>query len=432
MSSSASRTPSPAGPPRGTSAADVPDAGAGGTAPESARRRFGLLPRVLVGIVLGILVGLIAPDWLARTAATFTGLFSGFLGFIVPVLILALVAPAIAELGRGAGKWLGLTAAIAYVSTLFGGFLGLGASLAVFPHILTPGSISEVTDPSAGQAEAFFSVDMAPPFGVMTALLLAFVLGIGMTLIPRGTLQQGFEELRGIIERVVSGLVVPLLPFYIFATFLAMAASGGVFTVIATFLGVILLVFALTVVLLLVQFLVAGAVAGRNPFTALRTMLPAYATALGTSSSAATIPVTLRQALAMGVRRPVASFVIPLAATIHLAGSTVKIVSFSTAVILLSGQTVDVPLMIGFIFMLGITMVAAPGVPGGAIVAASGLIASMLGFSEAQVALMVATYIAIDSFGTATNVTGDGAIAMIVDRIAGDRITARDDAPADA
>lgn len=388
------------------------------------RPRFGLLARVLTGIVLGIVLGLIAPDWLARTAATFAGLFSGFLGFIVPVLILALVAPAIAELGRGAGRWLGLTAAIAYASTVFGGFLGLAAGLAVFPHLLTPGSISPVTDPTAGQAEAFFTVEMAPPFGVMTALVLAFVMGIGMTLIPRGTLQHGFEELRSIVEKVISGVIVPLLPFYVFATFLTMAAAGGVAEVVLTFLGVIALVFVLTLVLLLVQFAVAGAVARRNPFTALRAMLPAYATALGTSSSAATIPVTLRQVGTLGVRRPVASFVVPLAATIHLAGSTVKIVSFSLAVLVLSGQAVDVPVMIGFIFMLGITMVAAPGVPGGAIVAASGLLASMLGFTEPQVALMVATYLAIDSFGTATNVTGDGAIALIVDRVAGDRITA--------
>ena len=396
------------------------------------RPRFGLLPRILVAIALGVAVGLVSPDWLARLAATFTSLFSAFLGFIVPVLIVALVAPAIAELGRGAGKWLGLTAGIAYLSTVLGGLLSLTVSALLFPRILTPGSIAGVTDPSEATAAPFFEVEMGPPFGVMTALLLAFVLGIGMTLIPRGVMQQGFEELRTIIERVVTGLIVPLLPFYIFGIFLAMAAAGEVFTVIMTFLGVILIVFALTLVLLVLQYLVAGAISRRNPFHALKAMLPAYATALGTSSSAATIPVTLRQVLSLGVRRPIASFVVPLAATIHLAGSTVKIVAFSTAVILLTGGTVDLPLMVGFIFMLGITMVAAPGVPGGAIVAASGLLSTMLGFTEPMVALMVATYIAIDSFGTATNVTGDGAIALVMDRIAGDRITGHGGLEADA
>lgn len=392
-------------------------------APESTRRsRFGLLPRILVAIVLGILVGLVSPAWLVQVFATFNGLFGNFLGFIVPVLILALVAPAIGDIGRGAGRLLALTGGIAYGSTLFGGFGAMLVCLLVFPLILEPGSFQAMANPEDALLGPFFEVEMDAPFGVMTALLLAFVLGIGMTLMPRGALHEGFDQLRLIIEKVVMSVIVPLLPVYIFGVFLNMTAAGEVFNVIATFLGVIVLVFALTVALLIIQFLVAGAIAGKNPFRALRTMLPAYATALGTSSSAATIPVTLRQAVGMGVRRPIASFVIPLCATIHLAGSTVKIVSFSIAVIILSGQTPDVPLLIGFVFMLGITMVAAPGVPGGAIVAASGLLSSMLGFTEPQVALMVATYIAIDSFGTATNVTGDGAIALVVDRIAGSSV----------
>ena len=252
--------------------------------------------------------------------------------------------------------------------------------------------------------------------------MLSFIIGVGLTFVTTSALQRGFVELRQIVELVIAKVLIPLLPLYIFGIFLNMTVAGQVFTVIMTFLGVILLVFGLTVVLLLLQYVVAGAIAGRNPFTALKTMLPAYATALGTSSSAATIPVTLRQTLLLGVRRPIASFVVPLCATIHLAGSTVKIVSFSIAVLFLSGQSIDVPVFVGFIFMLGVTMVAAPGVPGGAIVAASGLLTSMLGFTEPQVALMVTTYIAIDSFGTATNVTGDAAIALIVDKIAGDRL----------
>lgn len=394
----------------------------GAVVESTGRRRFGLLPRILLAIVLGVLVGLIASTWLVQAFATFNGLFSNFLGFIVPVLILALVAPAIGDIGRGAGRLLALTGGIAYGSTLFGGFGALLVCLLVYPLILTPGSFEALANPEDALLGPFFEVEMAPPFGVMTALLLAFVLGIGMTLMKRGALHEGFDQLRLIIEKVVMGVVVPLLPVYIFGVFLNMTAAGEVFKVITTFLGVIALVFGLTVALLLVQYAVACAISGRNPFRALKTMLPAYATALGTSSSAATIPVTLRQTLALGVRRPVASFVIPLCATIHLAGSTVKIVSFSLAVLFLSGQPIDIPVFVGFIFMLGITMVAAPGVPGGAIVAASGLLASMLGFTEAQVALMVATYIAIDSFGTATNVTGDAAIAMVVDRIAGDSV----------
>ncbi|MGO0576726.1 dicarboxylate/amino acid:cation symporter [Ornithinimicrobium panacihumi] len=382
--------------------------------------KIGLLPRIGIAILLGILVGLWSPDWLVRVFATFNGLFGNFLSFIIPPLILGLITPAIAELGRGAGKWLGITAAIAYASTLFGGVMAFLVCMAIFPRMLRPGSLDEVGNPEDALLSPFFTVEIPPPFSVMTALILSFVIGIALTLMPKGVLQQGFVEFRTVIEKVITGVIIPLLPVYIFGIFLNMTSGGQVFEVIATFIGVILLVFALTVLLLLVQFTVAGVIAGKNPLTALKTMLPAYVTALGTSSSAATIPVTLRQAIAAGVRRPIASFVVPLCATIHLGGSTVKIVSFSLAVMFLSGVPVNIPLFIGFIFMLGITMVAAPGVPGGAIVTAAGLLSSMLGFTEPQVALMIATYIAIDSFGTATNVTGDGAIAMIVDRLSGD------------
>ncbi|WP_238695282.1 dicarboxylate/amino acid:cation symporter [Ornithinimicrobium flavum] len=385
-------------------------------------RKIGLLPRIGIAIVLGIVLGLVLPDAVTRVFVTFNGLFGNFLGFIIPLLILGLITPAISELGRGAGKWLAITAGVAYTSTVTAGLLAFAVSMALFPLMLEEGSFSEVANPEEGLLTSYFTVEMPPAFGVMTALILAFVIGITLTIIEGETLERGFVEFRAIIEKVIAGVIIPLLPLYIFGIFLNMTAAGQVWEVITTFIGVILVVFALTVVLLLLQFTLAGLVAGRNPVRSLLTMLPAYATALGTSSSAATIPVTLRQAIAMGVRRPVASFVIPLCATIHLAGSTTKIVSFSLAVMLLAGIEINVAVFVGFIFMLGITMVAAPGVPGGAIVTAAGLLSSMLGFTEPQVGLMIATYIAIDSFGTATNVTGDGAIALLIDKLAGSEL----------
>ena len=183
------------------------------------------------------------------------------------------------------------------------------------------------------------------------------------------------------------------------------------------FIRVILIIFVPQIVLLLFQFGIAGLVSKKNPLKLLRNMLPAYFTALGTSSSAATIPVTLDQTIKNGVKEDVANFTIPLCATIHLSGSTMKIVAFSMALVMMQGLPVDFAVFAGFIFMLGITMVAAPGVPGGAIVAALGLIQTMLGFDENMQALMVALYISIDSFGTACNVTGDGAISVIMDKI---------------
>lgn len=402
----------------------------------SRSRWFGLLPRIVLAIVLGILVGRIAPEALTRTVATFNGLFSSFLGFVIPLIILGLIAPAIGELGRGAGKWLALTAALAYGSTLFAGFLGYAVSSAVLPDLLRGRSTPQLGNPEDALLAPWFEIEMDPAFGVMTALLLAFTVGVGMTMIKGDTLQRGFEEFREIVNKVISGIIIPLLPVYIFGVFLNMTAAGEVWNVITTFSGVILLVFALTVALLLMQFGVAGAVSGRNPLVLLKNMLPAYATALGTSSSAATIPVTLRQSLKNGVSEPVASFVVPLCATIHLAGSTVKLTCFSMAVMMLSGMEVHPGTMVGFILLLGIMMIAAPGVPGGAVMAAVALMESNLGFNEAQVGLMIATYIAIDSFGTATNVTGDGAIAQVVDRLArnrgfgrhGQEETARDEA----
>ncbi|SOC58328.1 dicarboxylate/amino acid:cation symporter [Ornithinimicrobium cerasi] len=385
-------------------------------------RKIGLLPQIGAAIVLGILLGLVVPDWFVRIFVTFNGLFGNFLSFIIPLIIVGLITPAISELGKGAGKWLGITAGIAYGSTVLAGLMSFAVSMAIFPRMLQPGSFDEVTNPEEALLAPYFVVEMPPVFGVMTALLVSFVVGIGLTLLPTDTMHRGFVELRSIIEKVIAGIIIPLLPLYILGIFMNMTAAGQVWEVVTTFAGMIVLVFALTVVLLLVQYAVAGAIAGKNPLRSLRTMLPAYATALGTSSSAATIPVTLRQAMEMGVRRPVASFVIPLCATIHLAGSTTKIVAFSLAVMFLSGTPVNVAVFIGFILMLGITMVAAPGVPGGAIMTAAGLLTSMLGFTEPQVGLMIATYIAIDSFGTATNVTGDGAIAMVVDKLSGDEL----------
>ena len=297
---------------------------------------------------------------------------------------------------------------------------------ALFPRLLASTSLSGVEEPGSA-LETYFSIEMPAAVPVMTALLLSFVIGIGLSLIPRGVLRKGFIEFRAIITRLIERIIIPLLPLHIFGIFLNLTYTGEAWSVMRTLLRVVVVVLILEVVILGVQYVVAGIIGGRNPVRALATMMPAYLTALGTSSSAATIPVTLAQTRRNGVSDTVASFTVPLCATIHLAGSTSKIFSFAFAIVLTQGLSVSTAQWVGFIFMLGITMVAAPGVPGGAIMAATGLLSSMLGFDDAQVALMIATYIAMDSFGTATNVTGDGAIAIVVDRLAGGRIGADGD-----
>ncbi|GAA1752934.1 dicarboxylate/amino acid:cation symporter [Kocuria aegyptia] len=381
-----------------------------------------LLARVLLGIVLGIVCGFFFPEPLARVFLTFNGIFSAFLGFLIPLLIVGLVTPAIGDLGRGAGKWLGVTAAIAYASTVVSGLLAFVVARAGYPWLLGgERDVDALANPEETALSGFFTLEMEPVFGVMTALLLSFCLGVGITLIPGETLHRSMDDLRRIIMRIVELVIIPLLPLYIFGMFLGLTMNGQILLVVSTFSKVVLVALALSVVLLITQYVAAGICVGRNPAVLLKNMLPAYATALGTSSSAATIPVTLRCAEVNGVRPSVAGFVVPLSATIHLAGSTLKIVLFSTAVMTITGTPIDDLAYVGFILMLGITMVAAPGVPGGAIMAAVGLLQGMLGFDETAVALMIATYIAIDSFGTATNVTGDGAIAVVVDRLIGPR-----------
>lgn len=385
-------------------------------------KKAGILPWVLLAIVLGVLFGQFLPQAISRVFFTFNDIFAEFLNFSIPLIIVGLVVPAIADLGKGAGKWLSITAIIAYVSTLFAAFLTYFVAKGVFPHILTAGAFDKVDTANTDGFSGYFTIEIPELFGVMSALVLSFVMGIGLSLVPRGVLRKGFVEFREIISALISKIIIPLLPLHIFGIFLNLTESGEAAAIIQVLLKVVVVVLLLEVVILLTQYSVAGAVAHRNPIKALVTMLPAYFTALGTSSSAATIPVTLRQARANGISEPVANFTIPLCATIHLSGSASKITAFAMAIIFVNGLPVTDGQLVGLIFMLGITMVAAPGVPGGAIMAATGILSSMLGFGDQDVALMIATYIALDSFGTATNVTGDGAIAILMDKIAGAKI----------
>lgn len=265
----------------------------------------------------------------------------------------------------------------------------------------------------------YFTVEMPAPLDIMTALLLSFCIGLGLSVVKGNTLRMAAADFRDIVSLLIAKVIIPLLPLHIFGIFLNMTVSGQVASIISVFVKIIVVIFILHILLLLVQFVLAGIIGRKNPLRLLKNMLPAYATALGTQSSAATIPVTLAQTIKNGVSKNIATFVIPLCATIHLSGSTMKITACAMAIMMMSGMPVNTTDFSGFILMLGITMVAAPGVPGGAIMAALGILEGMLGFDETAQALMIALYIAMDSFGTACNVTGDGAIAVIVDRIDG-------------
>ncbi|MCW5548858.1 MAG: dicarboxylate/amino acid:cation symporter [Opitutaceae bacterium] len=381
-----------------------------------------LILKLLAGMVAGILLGLFAPAWPVRTLLTVTEIVGQLIKFTIPLIILFYITSGIASLPRDSGKLLGRTVGFAYGSTLVAGILAFLAAAVLLP-VFSPAA------GATGQGAAltpWFTLAVPPLFGVISALVAAFVFGTGISALRAETLRTLFEQGRDVIERLLGKVIIPLLPLYIAGVFAGMAADGSVFTTLKAFGVVLVMVIVMHWAWLSVLYVVTGLMTGRSPLGLVRTMLPAYFTALGTMSSAATIPVTLRQVKALPVREPIANFTVPLCANIHLSGSTITLVTCATAVMLLT-PGVDIPglgAMLPFILMLGVIMVAAPGAPGGAVMAALGLLTSMLGFNETQVALMIALYLAQDSFGTATNVTGDGVIAVWMDKFFGDQVAA--------
>lgn len=380
--------------------------------------KIGLLGKILIAIALGIGAGLVAPSWMVRIFLTFNGIFSQFLGFAIPLIIVGLVAPAISDIGKTAGKMLLVTVAIAYGSTIFAGLASYLTGAALFPGMIQSGTaLQEVA--SAEELVPYITVTIPPLMNVMTALILAFTLGLGLASLEGQTLKNALHDFEQVIIKTIKSAIIPLLPLYIFGIFLNMTYVGQVFSILTVFIKIIGIIFLIHIAILILQFTIAGGFARKNPFKLLWNMMPAYFTALGTQSSAATIPVTLEQAKKNGVSEETAGFTVPLCATIHMAGSILKITACALALMIMQGMPYDFGMFFGFVCMLGITMVAAPGVPGGAIMASLGLLQSMLGFDQEAQALMIALYIAMDSFGTACNVTGDGAIAIIVDKLMG-------------
>lgn len=379
--------------------------------------RIGLLPRLIIAIITGIIIGAVAPEIVVRVLVTLSSIFGNFLGFAIPLIIIGFVAPGIGDLGQGSGKILAFTVMAAYLSTICAGTLTYFVDISIFPSFIEVAA-QTAENPEDALLAPLFVVDMPPIMGVMTALLIAFVLGIGMAAINSKAISGVMHEFQSIIEKLLAKVIIPLLPLLICGTFANMTYAGQVQMLLKTFIRVYAIVLVLHFTVILLQYFIACSVAGKNPFRSIITMFPAYMTAIGTQSSAATIPVTLRQTKANGVSEDVADFVIPLCATIHLSGSTITLTSCAIAVMMMNGVAVTFGNMFPFVLMLGVVMVAAPGVPGGAVMAALGVLASMLGFSPDMLALMIALYLAQDSFGTACNITGDGAIAILIDKLA--------------
>ena len=386
------------------------------------KKKIGLVPKLIIGIIAGILIGSFAPEFLVKVLVTASSLFSAFLKFVIPFIIIGFVTAGIADLATGAGKLLGVTTGIAYGSTIVAGTLAFIVASLIFPSFIDPSVASQIGDPEAGMLESIFTIPLSPMVDVTAAIVFSFTMGLGISALRNNDkgeiLYNLFQEFQEIITKVLSIIIIPLLPIYIAGTFANITYAGQVWNILSIFWRVYLVVIPLHIVYLVIQFTTAGFVTGKNPLKMLKNQIPGYLTAVGTQSSAATIPVNVECAKNNGVSKEIREFCVPLCATIHLSGSIISVTSFAVAVLMMNGMDHGFSTVFLFILMLGIAMVAAPGAPGGAIMSALPFL-PMIGIpSDGGLAsLMIALYLTQDSFGTAANVSGDNAIAAVVDHL---------------
>lgn len=390
------------------------------------KHEIGLVPKLIIAIVIGILIGQFLPESVCRFVVTLSGIFGSFLKFVIPLMILAYVTMGIADLSQGAGKLLLITVLIAYGSTIVAGSGSYLVSSTLFPSFISADALAQIEATAGNSVDSFFSIVLPPVIDTLSAVVLAFILGLCMSAM-RGkeigdTLYNSFKDFSTIIDKVLHKAIIPLLPLFICGTFVDMTKSGRTFVILGILWKVFVVVIIMHLIIITIQFTVAGAVSKKNPFVLIKNQIPAYTTAIGTQSSAATIPVNLECAKNDGVSEEIRNFVVPLCANIHMAGSMITIVACATAVCLMNGIPIGLHTVVPFVMTLGIAMVASPGAPGGSIMTALPFLYMIfgkeLGNTDGPIcALMVALYITQDSFGTACNVSGDNAIGVVVETI---------------
>ncbi|AGY82271.1 dicarboxylate/amino acid:cation symporter [Carnobacterium inhibens] len=387
------------------------------------RIKLGLVTKLLIAIILGIIFGQLdfLPDFIIQIPVTISSLFSSVLSFIIPLMIIGFVVVGIADLTQGAGKLLGLTTVLAYASTLIAGMIAYFVAVNLFP-LFIDASLSKAVVGDQPSLEPLFSIPIEPMLDVTSAIVFSFMFGICISWLKgqgKGeTMYNFFSEFSLIISKLLNSFIIPGLPFFIFGNFVNLSYTGSVFSILSIFWKVFAIVIGLQLILVSLFFVIAGLYAKKNPFTMIKNQIPGYVTAIGTQSSAATIPVNLEVAKKNGVSAQIREFVIPLCATIHLLGSIVTVTSCVTAVLLIYNMPVHFGMMAGFIAMLGVAMIAAPGAPGGGIMSALPFM-TMVGIDPTGVLgnLLITLYLTQDSFGTAANISGDNAIAVIVDKV---------------
>ena len=388
---------------------------------EKKKKKFGLLPQLIVAIILGALVGQMTfiPEIILQIPVTFSDLFGNILSFFIPLMIVGFIVKGIADLSEGAGRLLGATAGIAYLSTLIAGTVAYLVANFVFPLFIEVGTF-------VGEAEGeglapIFTVEIPAMFEVTSAIVFAFMFGITISWLRTNkesyAMYNFFDEFNQSVIFVLERFIVPLLPFFIFGNFINLSYAGTFGTILSVFWRVFLVILVLHWVFIILWFVLAGSYAGKNPWTLIKNQLTGYIAAVGLQSSAATIPINLEIARKNGVSQKIRDFVVPFCATAHLMGSMITITSCVMAVLMMNDMPSNYGIIGPFIITLGIAMVAAPGAPGGAIMAALPFL-GMVGIdpSGALASLLVSLYIAQDSFGTATNISGDNAIAVLIDK----------------
>lgn len=382
------------------------------------RRKPGLFVQIAIAIAVGILAGCFLPAPVLRVFRTFDVLFSTFLKFIVPLVVCGLVCAAVVEAGKSAGRMLACTFGLVLVSVVASGYLSYGVSLFAVPKLFSASSAGASVEIGAA-LKPYFEIQVPPAFGIMTALALAVLFGFAIVKSDSRRLADAALETRNCVAWILRRTVVPILPWYIMAMMAGIAAGGGIAKILSVFVSVVVLSLAVSLVHLVLMYLAAGIYTGRNPFAMMWRMKEAYAVGFATCSSAASIPVSLSCVKKCGVSDDVAEFVVPMCATIHLAGSMVKLVCCAASFLVIGGGTMSIGPFSTFIFVMTVTAIAAPGIPGGVITSSLGALASILLLTPEQCSMLMAVYLAMDGVGSACSVGGHGAIALAVEKITG-------------
>lgn len=374
-----------------------------------------LLIKIILAVVFGILVGLYLPSGIVILFTEVSGFLQKLISFFVPLIVIGFVVSGISSLKNSSGKLLAIALALSYSFMFIGAISSYFISKNIFPLFL--GSQNIDFSGFDFKENPHFNISIPPLMDVMTAIILAFIIGIGISKIKGNILKNLFDEFHDIVELTVKKVMVPIIPFYIVGIFARMSSKGKIFEVLFNFSKFIGVIICIHILILIFQYIIAAIVTKKNFFKLIKNVIPAYITSLATQSSVAAIPFSIKCAENNGVSEKISNFILPLCSTIHLTGSAISITANVIAVMMMNGMEISFSKILSFIFLLGIIMVAAPGVPCGAIFAVFPILQSSLGFDQSMLGMIVALHIAQDGFGTACNVTGDGTIALIVEKI---------------